>query len=97
MRCDRRCPPHGLGAVDSGRPHVAVDRPRLRPTTTRPPRLSWGFWHSAQGWFWPNDMAVDEVLTDNGANFVSDAFAEVLTRDREDRHCLPALERPPAH
>ncbi len=37
-----------------------------------------GFWRRAQDWFWSNDMAVDEVLTDNGANFVSGAFAELL-------------------
>ena len=32
----------------------------------------------AQDWYWSNDMAVDEVLTDNGPNFVSDAFADLL-------------------
>ena len=37
-----------------------------------------GFWRNAQDWFWSNDMAVDEVMTDNGPNFVSDAFAAVL-------------------
>ena len=37
-----------------------------------------GFWRRAQDWFWSNDMAVDEVLTDNGPNFVSGAFAELL-------------------
>ena len=36
------------------------------------------FWRRAQDWFWSNDMAVDEVLTDNGPNFVSGAFAAVL-------------------
>ena len=41
-----------------------------------------GFWRRAQRWFWSNDRAVDEVLTDNGANFVSDAFAEVLAERR---------------
>ena len=41
-----------------------------------------GFWRRAQGWFWSNDMAVDEVLTDNGPNFVSDAFAELLAERR---------------
>ena len=25
-------------------------------------------WRRAQGWFWSNDMAVDEVMTDNGPN-----------------------------
>ena len=41
-----------------------------------------GFWRRAQDWFWSNDMAVDEVLTDNGPNFVSDAFAELLAERR---------------
>jgi transposase InsO family protein len=38
-----------------------------------------GFWRRAQRWFWSNDMPVDEVMTDNGPNFCSDAFAEVLS------------------
>ncbi len=37
-----------------------------------------GFWRRAQDRFWANDMAVDQVLIDNGANFVSNAFVEVL-------------------
>ncbi len=37
-----------------------------------------GFWRRAQEWFWSNNMPVDEVLTDNGPNFCSNAFAEVL-------------------
>ena len=40
------------------------------------------FWRRAQRWFWSNDMAVDEALTDNGSNFCSDAFAEVLAERR---------------
>ena len=36
----------------------------------------------AQDWYWSNDMAVDEVLTDNGPNFVSDAFADLLAERR---------------
>ena len=40
------------------------------------------FWRRAQDWFWSNDMPVDEVLTDNGPNFCSDAFAEVLAERR---------------
>ena len=38
------------------------------------------FWRRAQDWFWSNDMPVDEVLTDNGPNFCSDAFARVLAQ-----------------
>ena len=41
-----------------------------------------GFWRRAPGWFWSNDMPVDEVLADNGPNFVSDAFAELLAQRR---------------
>ena len=41
-----------------------------------------GFWQRAQDWFWANDLAVDEVLTDNGPNFTSDAFAELLAEPR---------------
>ena len=52
-----------------------------------------GFWRRAQGWFWSNDMAVDEVLTDNGPNFVSDAFAEVLA-ERAIRHLRTRPYRP---
>ena len=49
------------------------------------------FWRRAQDWFWANDMAVDEVLTDNGPNFVSDAFAEILAERRiEHRRTRPS-------
>ena len=48
------------------------------------------FWRRAQGWFWSNDMAVDEVLTDNGANFCSNAFAELLA----ERHIVHRRTRP---
>ena len=51
------------------------------------------FWRRAQGWFWSNDMPVDEVLTDNGPNFVSDAFAEVLA-ERAIRHLRTRPYRP---
>ena len=30
-----------------------------------------GFWRRDQDWFWSNQMPVDEVLTDNGPNFIS--------------------------
>ena len=52
-----------------------------------------GFWRRAQSWFWSNDMPVDEVLTDNGPNFVSDAFAEVLA-ERAIRHLRTRPYRP---
>ena len=41
-----------------------------------------GFWRRAQDWYWSNDMAVDEVLTDNGPNFTSNKFAELLAQRR---------------
>ena len=41
-----------------------------------------GFWRRAQDWFWSNNMAVDEVLTDNGPNFTSTKFAELLAERR---------------
>ena len=52
-----------------------------------------GFWRRAQDWFWSNDMAVDEVLTDNGSNFVSDACAELLA-ERRTRHRRTRPYRP---
>ena len=36
------------------------------------------FWRRAQDWFWAKGMPVDEVLTDNGPNFRSRQFADVL-------------------
>lgn len=36
------------------------------------------FWRRARDWFWAKGMTVDEVLTDNGSNFRSRLFAEVL-------------------
>ena len=41
-----------------------------------------GFWTRAQDWFWANDMPVDAVMTDNGPNFCSALFAELLARRR---------------
>ena len=52
-----------------------------------------GFWERAQSWFWSNDMPVDEVLTDNGPNCVSDAFAELLAQ-RRIRHLRTRPYRP---
>ncbi|WP_419917605.1 IS481 family transposase [Candidatus Poriferisocius sp.] len=52
-----------------------------------------GFWQRAQDWFWSNDMAVNEVLTDNGANFCSDAFA-VLLAERAIAHRRTRPYRP---
>lgn len=51
------------------------------------------FWRRAQDWFWANDMPVDEVLTDNGPNFVSDAFADLLA-ERAIRHRRTRPYRP---
>ena len=52
-----------------------------------------GFWERAQSWFWSNDMPVDEVLTDNGPNCVSDAFTELLAQ-RRIRHLRTRPYRP---
>ena len=52
-----------------------------------------GFWRRAQDWFWANDLAVDEVLTDNGPNFTSDAFAELLA-ERAIKHRRTQPYRP---
>ena len=41
-----------------------------------------GLWRRAQDWFWSTNMAVDEVLTDNGANFTSTKFADLLAERR---------------
>ena len=52
-----------------------------------------GFWRRAQGWFWSNDMAVDEVLTDNGPNFTSAKFADLLA-ERAIKHRRTQPYRP---
>ena len=41
-----------------------------------------GFWRRAQDRFWSNQMPVDEVLTGNGPNFTSTAFASWLAERR---------------
>ncbi len=51
------------------------------------------FWRRAQDWFWANNMAVDEVLTDNGPNFCSTAFAELLA-ERAIKHRRTRPYRP---
>ncbi len=45
-----------------------------------------GFWRRAQDWFWSNNMPIDEVLTDNGPNFVSNQFAQLLAERRIKHH-----------
>jgi transposase InsO family protein len=52
-----------------------------------------GFWRRAQDWFWSKGMTVDEVLTDNGSNFRSGAFAEVLA-ERAIKHRRTRPYRP---
>lgn len=45
------------------------------------------FWRRAQDWFWAKGMTVDEVLTDNGSNFRSGLFAEVLAEGAIKHRC----------
>ena len=63
-------------------PHVAIDDHSrvacVEAHDDETAKTLVGFWRRAQQWFWSNGMPVDEVLTDNGANFRSGAFAEVL-------------------
>ena len=57
-------------------------RGRLESPRARQPQGLAGFWARAQDWFWVDDMPVDAVMTDNGANFCSGLFAEQLARRR---------------
>ena len=69
-------------------PLRAIHSVRVQWTTSSP--------RAAEGdpdWFWSNDMAVDEVMTDNGPNFVSDVFAELLAK-RRIRHRRTRPYRP---
>ena len=55
-----------------------------------------GFWRRDQDWFWSNQMPVDEVLTDNGPNFISAKlprfFSERRIKHRRTRP-LPASDQ----
>ena len=51
------------------------------------------FWARAQDWFWANDMPVDAVMTDNGANFCSRLFAKLLAHAASPI-CAPAPTGP---
>jgi transposase InsO family protein len=49
-----------------------------------------GFWERAQNWFWAKGMTIDEVMSDNGSNFRSRDFAELLaTRAIRHRRTRP--------
>ncbi len=52
-----------------------------------------GFWTRAQDWFWARGMAVDEVMSDNGSNFRSRVFADVLA-ERAIKHRRTRPYRP---
>ena len=52
-----------------------------------------GFWTRAQDWFWARGMAVDEVMTDNGSNFRSNLFAQILA-ERAIKHRRTRPYRP---
>lgn len=51
------------------------------------------FWSRAQDWFWARGMTVDEVMSDNGSNFRSRVFAELLA-DRAIKHRRTRPYRP---
>lgn len=51
------------------------------------------FWRRARDWFWTRGMTVDEVLTDNGSNFRSRLFAEILA-ERAIKHRRTRPYRP---
>ncbi len=55
-----------------------------------------GFWSRAQDWFWARGMTVDEVMSDNGSNFRSRVFAELLV-ERAIRHRRTRPYRPQAN
>ena len=80
------------GDQESVRDSVHEDSASARIAAGQWPRPS--FRHPHQDWFWSNDMPVDEVLTDNGPNFVSDAFAEILAERRIVHRPDPALPAP---
>jgi transposase InsO family protein len=52
-----------------------------------------GFWQRAHNWYSAKGMTIDEVITDNGANFRSRLFAEALT-ERAIRHIRTRPYRP---
>lgn len=52
-----------------------------------------GFWTRAQDWFWAKGMTVDEVMSDNGSNFRSRVFAELLA-ERGIKHHRTRPYRP---
>ena len=51
------------------------------------------FWARAQTWFWAKGMVVDEVMTDNGSNFRSRLFADLLA-ERAIKHRRTRPYRP---
>ena len=64
-----------------------------KPTTTRQAETLVGFWQRAQDWFWAKGMTVDEVMSDNGSNFRSRVFADVLA-ERAIKHRRTRPYRP---
>ena len=55
-----------------------------------------GFWRRAQDRFWVDDMPVDAVTADNGADFCSGLFAELPAR-RRVAHLRTRAYRPQAN
>ena len=52
------------------------------------------FWSRAQDWFWAKGMTVDEVMSDNGSNFRSRVFAELLAERAIRTPAHPPLSAP---
>ncbi|MGI9613913.1 MAG: IS481 family transposase [Acidimicrobiales bacterium] len=93
---------HGRGATKTRRVgytylHVAVDDysrvAYVEAHDNEKAETLVGFWRRAQDWFWTRGMPVDEVLTDNGGNFRSDDFADVLA-ERAIKHRRTRPYRP---
>ena len=54
------------------------------------------FWQRAQDWFWARGMAVDDLMSDNGSNFQSRVFAELLA-EQAIKHRRTQPYRPQAN
>ena len=94
-RCWRAAPPRLVHLSARGRGRLLQGRlrrgPRRRGRGYRRRVLAAG-----QDWFWVDDMPVDAVTTDNGADFCSGLFAELPARCRV-AHLRTRAYRPQAN